>query len=117
MSERRRVVVGRAVADLPGRRIMARGSAVERQLAGQRAVFSTPSWSRNVSVSGSCAARSRAVALSFSRAMSSVSPNVMRIGVPSEAPASALSAPQAASAPAPSKASVRANRRDGRIMV
>jgi hypothetical protein len=48
---------------------------------GSFAIFSTLLKSLKVKVSGSCAARSRAVALSASRAVSTVSPKVTLIGV------------------------------------
>jgi hypothetical protein len=48
---------------------------------GSFAIFSTLLKSLKVKVSGSCAAKSRAVALSASRAVSTVSPKVTLIGV------------------------------------
>jgi hypothetical protein len=48
---------------------------------GSFAIFSTLLKSLKVKVSGSCAAKSRAVALSGSRAVSTVSPKVTLIGV------------------------------------
>src|SRR5215212_1895736 len=48
---------------------------------GSCAIFSTPLKSRKVSVSGSWAIRSRAVALSHSRPVRTVSPIITRIGV------------------------------------
>src|SRR5215204_1629286 len=72
---------------------------------GSGAVFSTLLWSRKVSVSGSWAARSRAVALSSSRAVSSVSPTVTRIGVPQ-----ALTLPSPDAGPGPAAEPERSGR-------
>src|SRR5215212_11088581 len=58
-------------------------AAVERELGGRGAVFSTLLWSRKLRVSGSWSARSCAVALSESLPVRCVSPKLIRIAVAS----------------------------------
>jgi hypothetical protein len=77
------VAAGCPVADVFRGRSCPSGAPSSESSMGSGAVFSAALWSRKESVSGSWAARSRAVALSESLPVSRVSPKLMRIGVPS----------------------------------
>jgi hypothetical protein len=81
------VAAWRPVPDVSGGGVVPFGRAVERQFARKRRGLLDVVWLRKVSITGSWAVRSRAVALSSSRAVSSVLPKVIRIGMSFRAPA------------------------------